>query len=795
MRCLILTLCFLAGMMVDSVAQYELHHRVKIWTPPGSMPLLSSLGIETDHGDIRKNVWLVSDFSESELAQIAAAGFRYDILISDVTKHYQSQSFLPEQHQRTQAAAGCFDALNNYPVPAAFNLGNYAGYYYYQEMLNILDSMQAQFPALITIKQALPGGTTINGEPVYYVKISDNVLVDENEPEVLYTAVHHAREPGGMSQLIYYMWYLLENYGSDPEIDAILNNTELFFIPCLNPDGYLFNEMNEPAGGGMWRKNRRDNLDGTFGVDLNRNYGFNWGFDDSGSSPNTNSSTYRGTNPFSEPETQLIRDFINTRQFLIALNYHTYGNLLIYPWGYDYSIYTPDSALLSNYGNLLTTQNGYTFGTADQTVGYIVNGSSDDWMYGEQTSKPKILAMTPECGDAALGFWPAASEIIPLCQQNMFQNITAAQLAGRYARFTETSPTLVSTGGGYVTFELTQLGLDTSGTYTVSLTAITPNVFMTGNAVSVSNLQVLQTITDSISFALTTPMTHGEEIRFLLAIDNGQYVRTDTITKIFGPVNMVFSSDGNSISGWTPATGSWGVSNTIYYSPTGSITDSPVGDYGSNEFKICRIVSSVNLTNSVYASLSFYARWAIEPNFDYVQLQASTNNGSTWTALCGKYTVPGSAFQQFEEPLYEGYQFGWVKEEVNLSDYLGQTIQLRFVLSSDNFSEYDGFYFDDFLVTKILPGTNSLDEQPLNEIGLSIIPNPAGMYTYINFDKQVADASVRITDVLGKLVQQIPVDNGSASLKLDTSNYVKGIYLVQLKTGNMLSAPVKLVIR
>lgn len=96
----------------------------------------------------------------------------------------------------------------------------------------------------------------------------------------------------------------------------------------------------------MWRKNRRDNLDGTFGIDLNRNYGYNWGFDDDGSSPFTGDETYRGTVPFSEPETQIMRDFVNSRSFRIALNYHTFGNLLIYPWGYDYSIYTPDSALL-----------------------------------------------------------------------------------------------------------------------------------------------------------------------------------------------------------------------------------------------------------------------------------------------------------------------------------------------------------------------------------------------------------------------------------------------------------------
>src|SRR4029453_16587448 len=103
-----------------------------------------------------------------------------------------------------------------------------------------------------------------------------------------------------MQQLIYYMGYLLENYQNDSLVKNIVDNRELYIIPCLNPDGYLYNELTDPSGGGMWRKNRRDNLDGNFGVDLNRNYDLFWGYDDNGSSPNTFSETYRGIFPASE---------------------------------------------------------------------------------------------------------------------------------------------------------------------------------------------------------------------------------------------------------------------------------------------------------------------------------------------------------------------------------------------------------------------------------------------------------------------------------------------------------------
>ncbi len=94
---------------------------------------------------------------------------------------------------------------------------------------------------------------------------------------MLYTALTHAREPASVQQLLYFMYYILENYGVDDEITDIVDNTELYFVPCVNPDGYVYNQMESPQGGGMWRKNRRNNGDGSFGVDLNRNFGYKWG--------------------------------------------------------------------------------------------------------------------------------------------------------------------------------------------------------------------------------------------------------------------------------------------------------------------------------------------------------------------------------------------------------------------------------------------------------------------------------------------------------------------------------------
>jgi murein tripeptide amidase MpaA len=94
---------------------------------------------------------------------------------------------------------------------------------------------------------------------------------------MFFNAVHHAREPMSMSQLIFFMWHILENYNTDKDIKTLVNSTELYVVPCVNPDGYVYNQGTNPSGGGMWRKNRRNNGNGTFGVDPNRNYAYKWG--------------------------------------------------------------------------------------------------------------------------------------------------------------------------------------------------------------------------------------------------------------------------------------------------------------------------------------------------------------------------------------------------------------------------------------------------------------------------------------------------------------------------------------
>jgi hypothetical protein len=299
------------------------------------------------------------------------------------------------------------------------------GYHTYSEVGTALDSMHTLYPSLTTAKINI--GNSLEGRAIWALKISDNPDVDEDEPEVFYNGLTHAREPIGMEVLLYFMWNLLTTYGTDSLSTYLVNNRELWFVPVVNPDGYEYNRQTNPNGGGMWRKNRRVCLGGDYGVDLNRNYGYEWGYDDNGSSPYCSDETYRGSSAFSEPETQVLRDFINSRHFVMALDNHTYGNDLLYPWGYA-NLYTPHQNLYVAIADSMSKLNGFIYGTPWEVL-YPVNGGSIDWEYGDVISKPMIIAISPEIGTQSDGFWPSSSRILPLCQLELSAQRLYAELA------------------------------------------------------------------------------------------------------------------------------------------------------------------------------------------------------------------------------------------------------------------------------------------------------------------------------------------------------------------------------
>ncbi|MCX6835740.1 MAG: M14 family zinc carboxypeptidase [candidate division Zixibacteria bacterium] len=333
-----------------------------------------------------------------QLVQVQQAGFKTETVHESVSSFYRSR--LP---QKTMG-----------------------GYKTLSEIYAYLDGVIADHPDIVSPKQSI--GLTLEGRDMWAVKISDNPSVDEDEPEVLFTAGIHCREVATPEILFNYMNYLTNNYATVPEVKQLVDNREIWFILACNPDGYAYNEYIAPEGLGMWRKNRRDNGDGTFGVDLNRNFGYMWGYDNSGSSPNGGSESYRGAGPFSEPETQHLRDFTLSHDFALTCYYHSYQNVFIYPWGYRPGT-CPDDDIYAAMGDSILAMNGYVHGPVS-TLMYAVNGGSFDWEYGDQASKPKILGTSIEAGSAADGFWPTLARLEVLKQENLGPMLFLTRMAG-----------------------------------------------------------------------------------------------------------------------------------------------------------------------------------------------------------------------------------------------------------------------------------------------------------------------------------------------------------------------------
>jgi len=740
------------------------------YSNPLDLVKLSENGIAIDHGLNKKNVFIESVFSQTELKKAKKLGYAIEVLIEDMSVYFKNR-----KNDFNRNAQPCDD--NGYQTPNNFELGSMGGFYTLDEMLQELDDMQALYPNLITVKASISNFQTEEGRNIYYVKISDNPTVNEAEPEILYTAIHHAREPASMQQLIFYMWYLLENYATNDEIKSIVDNTQLYFVPIVNPDGYRYNQTTNPNGGGYWRKNRKNN-GGSFGVDNNRNYSYHWG--ESGVS-GPSGETYNGTAPFSEVENQAIKWLTEQHQFQLALNNHTYSSLLLYPYGYASNLPTPDDAIFQAISGVMVQENGYINQIAADL--YPAAGDSDDWMYGDTSTKNKIFAMTPEIGNS---FWPNQDEIIGICKEMLHLNITAAHIVSNYASINYDENLYVTNLNFDVNYTIKRLGIQEPANFTISIVPITNNIINFGNSITHTNLSLLEEQSNSIAMQLSPTIQQGDIISYKLVMNNGDFDKEFTINQIYGTPTEIFYANGNVMSPFD--TDNWGISQSNYYSSPYSITDSQNSNYNNNENSTITSLSQIDLTDASQASVSFYAKWDIEKSWDYVQFEISTDNGVNWIPQCGKYTNLGNANQGIDgQPMYDGVQGNWVKEEINLEDYLGQNIKFRFQLVSDSNTTADGFYFDELKVIKLVNNQASIASMTKNDF--DVYPNPTNNILHITSSLN-DPVEVSISDINGKLILKIKEFHLNDNLNIKKLS--KGIYFVTL-TNNSISKTFKII--
>lgn len=784
---LLLFVCFTA--VSQTKPKYS---KAKItYNGPENFQKLMQLGIAVDHGQHKKGVFIISDFSDTELELARQAGMQVDVLIEDAEADFIKRNEIAKYQKAAKNLTCPSDngTTIDYPTPTNFALGSMGGYLTYQEMLDNLDAMHTQYPNLISaranISNFVTNGTpdnsvspSIGGNAIQWVKISDNPDTDESEPELLYDSIHHAREPASLSQLIYYMWYLLENYNTDPAIKQIVDNTEMYFVPVVNPDGYLYNQVTNPNGGGLWRKNRFNASGNNGGVDNNRNYSHytdgtiataTWGGPGSSSSPNN--ETYHGTAEFSEVENQAMKWFTEQHDFIIALNNHTFGELLYFPYSYA-DVPTPDEAVFLAIGAELTSQNGYR-----ELRDAPFSGDTDDFMYGGTTQPHnKIFSFTPEVGTA---FWPASNQIDGICKEMMFLNLTAAKMTHNFAKIETTQSSFIGNNLSYGTnFNISRLGVTGNGNFTVRVIPISANITSVGAPKTYTNLTIGTAVNDQITINLDNSIVVGEEISYTIEVDGGILKESINVINKFGSLQTIVDNNANALTDYTG--NGWGTTTATFVSANASITESPSGDYQANQNKTLELTAPIDLTEAGEANVQFYARWDIENNWDYAQFEVSIDNGASWIPQCGNHTNGGStnAGQPNDEPLYDGTQTDWVLEEINLSDYLGETIKIRFQFVSDSGVQADGFYFDDLKVNTIdqdiLSTTDFIDNN------FNVFPNPVS--SILTIQPKVQDNyQISISNIQGQVI--FKQETLTSNHQIDITNLNTGLYFLTVTSG------------
>ncbi|MBI4052259.1 MAG: zinc carboxypeptidase, partial [Elusimicrobia bacterium] len=286
-------------------------------------------------------------------------------------------------------------------------------YHNYDEATAALRLIQASAPDIVSMFSI---GKSVQGRELWAVRFNTDAknLDPSQKPGIVFMGAHHAREHLSTEVPLLLAQWLVENRHRE-DVLKLLNSRDITIIPMVNPDGV---EYDIATGKYRWqRKNMRPNPNGTYGVDLNRNYGYQWGT--GGSSKNQNSDVYMGPSPFSEPESQAVRNFCETHKNLtILLSYHTFSELILYPWGHTYSS-IPNTEDLAAFTAMAKKMAGMTGYKPEQSSDlYIASGDTTDWAYGALG----IFAFTFELTPSSIlkgGFYPGTDVIQSTFQKNI----------------------------------------------------------------------------------------------------------------------------------------------------------------------------------------------------------------------------------------------------------------------------------------------------------------------------------------------------------------------------------------
>lgn len=272
-------------------------------------------------------------------------------------------------------------------------------YHSYEQVEKKLKDAEINYPDICRVEVI---GKSFEGRNIYAINITLKNGV--KKPAGLIMGLHHSREWISVEVPMALIKELTEKYSKDESIKKLVDGRDIWIVPVVNPDGFIHSQTKSR----MWRKNRRLNSDKSYGVDPNRNYGYEWG--DVGSSDEMSDDTYHGTKAFSEPCTQAIKKLAEKHNFVGDITFHSYSELILYPFSYAYDAFAKDDKLFAQLAGEMAKFNKYTPQKSSDL--YPSMGDTDDFMYGACGS----LSFTFELGRT---FIPADAEVPKICDANV----------------------------------------------------------------------------------------------------------------------------------------------------------------------------------------------------------------------------------------------------------------------------------------------------------------------------------------------------------------------------------------
>ncbi|MDP8204628.1 MAG: M14 family zinc carboxypeptidase [Candidatus Tenebribacter mawsonii] len=694
-------------------------------------------------------------------------------------------------------------------------------YHTYEEIIQEISELQTNHPDIVSVQVI---GTTLGADPyqdpipIYAVKLSNNVGIDEDEPAVMYAGQCHAEEVLGVEVVMYMLNDIVTNRMVDP-YDVWLNNLEMWFVPTYNPEGL---QVVMDGWDVTFRKNKRDNnLNGIFdysvgaggdidGVDTNRNYGFNWIHGDpyGTGGPEEWNDYYRGPGPFSEGGTQAIRSLAEQQHFIYSINWHSsrtglFSEKVYYPSNWAGVHPTPDLGLSQTIGenvaSLIMKENNS--GPYEPYASSGRKGNAHDWFYkahgtiqlliecGTQNLQPNndppeyLVDDTCErCSngaywmlDRALGYNAPGAMLTghitdantgdPLVAEIIIEEADASyldprnsdELYGRYWR-----PLLQGT----YTMRVVKEGYEEQ---------LVENITVNSSLWKEEDVQLTPIPEVNVS---GTVYSNGNPIDATIIVNNGEYFDADTIDVVNGNYNFLNYEGEHQIT--TFADG---------FVPNTQIVDFPSGTFDL-DLELSEAIevftedwegdlSGWNITGDwAIADDSIIGNYSVTDSPDQFYENSFTATLTTANAInmnsvsddisiifWHKYYVEHDYDNCFVEYSFNGSswtelaQFSgisndWVQEFVFAPELVDHYVYLRFRITSDEVLNDPGWWVDDIKIVAST-GANANNNVPVNStMLLGNYPNPFNPETTISFS--VSESSSFVTlDIFNVKGQQV----------------------------------------